>query len=94
MEIHEIDLRSMRVLPDNQTPSQPKESEEEREESMLRLNSPPFPKKLTHLVQHTPKENELLGELKNICVKIILLQAIKDVPIYKKLIKEKCFKHP
>jgi len=28
------------------------------------------------------------------CVKIPLLQAIKDVPIYKKLIKEKCFRHP
>jgi len=28
------------------------------------------------------------------CVKIPLLQAIKDVPIYNNLIKEKCFKHP
>jgi len=27
-------------------------------------------------------------------VKIPLLQAIKDVSIYKKLIKEKCFRHP
>jgi len=32
--------------------------------------------------------------LKNLCVKIHLLQAIKDVPIYNKLVKEKCFKHP
>jgi len=35
-----------------------------------------------------------LGELKNLCVKILLLQAIKDVPIYNKLIKEKYLKHP
>jgi len=35
-----------------------------------------------------------LDELKNLCVKIPLLQAIKDVPIYNKLIKEKFFKHP
>lgn len=28
------------------------------------------------------------------CVKIPLLQAIKDVPIYNNFIKEKCFKHP
>jgi len=27
-------------------------------------------------------------------VKIPLLQAIKDVPIYNKLVKEKCFRHP
>ena len=27
-------------------------------------------------------------------MKIPLLQAIKDVPIYNKLIKEKCFRHP
>ena len=27
-------------------------------------------------------------------MKIPLLQAIKDVPIYNKLVKEKCFKHP
>ena len=41
-----------------------------------------------------PEEDELLGELKQLCVKIPLLQAIKDVPIYNKLVKEKCFKHP
>eukprot|EP00253_Pinus_taeda_P005022 PITA_05022 len=35
-----------------------------------------------------------MGELKNLCVKIPLFQAIKDVPIYNKLIKEKCFKKP
>ena len=94
VEIHEINLRSWRVLPDNKPSSPPRESEEEREENMPRVNPPPLPKLLTHTVQHTPEENELLGELKNICVKIPLLQAIKYVPIYNKLIKEKCFKHP
>jgi len=29
-----------------------------------------------------------------LCVKIPLLQVIKDVPIYNKLIKEKCYRHP
>jgi len=60
---------------------------------MPRANPPPFYEILTHPVQPTPQENELMGELKNICVKIPLLQAIKDVPIYNKLIREKCFKH-
>jgi len=35
---------------------------------------------------------DLLGELKNICIKIPLLQAIQDIPIYAKTIKELCIK--
>ena len=37
---------------------------------------------------------DLLGELTNICVKIPLLQAIQDIPIYAKTIKELCIKKP
>eukprot|EP00253_Pinus_taeda_P030192 PITA_30192 len=44
-------------------------------------------------MQPNLEETKLLEELKQLCVKIPLLQAIKDVPIYNKLIKEKCFKH-
>ena len=36
----------------------------------------------------------ILNELKNIRVKIPLLQAIKDIPIYSKVINELCIKHP
>ena len=93
VDIQEINLRSGRILPDNQPPSPQREVEEEREESNLKIN-PPFPERLTQPLQPTPKETELLGELKNLRVKILLLQAIKDVPIYNNLIKEKCFKHP
>jgi hypothetical protein len=35
-----------------------------------------------------------MTELRNVCVKIPLLQAIKDVPIYSKTIKELCIKKP
>ena len=35
-----------------------------------------------------------MNELKNICIKIPLLQAIKDIPIYSKVIKELCIKCP
>jgi hypothetical protein len=35
-----------------------------------------------------------MNELKNVCVKIPLLQAIRDVPIYAKTIKELCIKKP
>ena len=93
MEIQEPNLRSGRVLPDNQPPSPLDELEEEKEESVPQANPPPFPERLIHPSQHPPQETELLGELKNLCVKIPLLQAIKDVPIYNKLIKEKLSKH-
>jgi len=46
-----------------------------------KVNPPPFPERLTQPLQPTPKEIELLEELKKICVKIPLLQTIKDVPI-------------
>lgn len=90
VEIQEINLRSGKFLPDIQPP--PREVEEDKEESEPKTN-PPFPERLSMTVQPTPEETELLGELKLLCVKIPLLQAIKDVPIYNRLIKEKCFRN-
>lgn len=92
MENKEINLRYGRVLPYNQPPSPPKEIDEDKEGSAPQANAPPYLERLVHPNHHTPEEVELLGELKNLCVKIPLLQASKDVPIYNKLIKEKCFK--
>jgi len=37
---------------------------------------------------------DVLYELKNVYIKIPLLQAIKDIPIYTKAIKELCLKKP
>ena len=88
VEIQEINLRPGRILPDNQPPSPHKEVEEKGEKINLKEN-PPFSKRLAQPHQPTPEETELLGELKQLCVKIPLLQAIKDVPIYNKMIKEK-----
>jgi len=39
-------------------------------------------------------EFDILNELKDICVKIPMLQAIKDISIYSKVIKELCIKKP
>ena len=50
LKIQEINLRSGRVIPDNQPPSPPRESEEEIKESMPRVNPPPFPEILIHPV--------------------------------------------
>jgi hypothetical protein len=35
-----------------------------------------------------------LGELKILCVKIPLIQAIKDIPIYNKVSKDLCIRKP
>jgi hypothetical protein len=37
---------------------------------------------------------DLFGELKNVCVKIPLFQAIKDIPIYVKVLRELCLRNP
>ena len=94
MEIQEINLRSRRLLSYNHPPSPPVEVEEEKEESNTQIQQPPFPERLIHPSQHTAKETELLGELKNLCVNISLIHAIKDVPIYNRLIKENFLKKP
>jgi len=41
-----------------------------------------------------PPDFNLLGELQNLYVKIPLLQALKDVPIYARTIRDICIKKP
>eukprot|EP00253_Pinus_taeda_P011097 PITA_11097 len=55
-------------------------------------SSPPFPKRLIIPRPIEYPDFDLLGELKNICIKIPLLQAIQDILIYAKTIKELCIK--
>ena len=55
---------------------------------------PPFLERLVIEKPVVHPEYDILNELKNICVKIPLLQAIKDIPIYSKGIKELCIKFP
>ena len=58
------------------------------QETIQEQRVPPFLEILVieKLVVHP--EYDILNELKNICVKIPLLQAIKDILIYSKVIKE------
>jgi hypothetical protein len=42
----------------------------------------------------TPSEFDLISKLKNLCIKIPFLQAIKEIPIYTKTIRELCIKKP
>jgi hypothetical protein len=49
--------------------------------------APPYAEILVIEIPTTRPEFDILNELKNICVKIPLLQAIKDIPIYSKVVK-------
>ena len=57
-------------------------------------SSPPFPKRLIIPRPIQYPDFEILGELQNLYIKIPLLQAIQDIPIYAKTIKELCIKKP
>jgi hypothetical protein len=58
------------------------------------MKVPPYLDQLVIKKPTTQPEFDILNELKNICVKIPLLQAIKDITIYIKVVKELCIKKP
>jgi hypothetical protein len=56
--------------------------------------SPSFPK-IFMIEKPTIYPNfDIVGELKNLYIKIPLLQALQDIPIYAKMIKELCGRKP
>jgi hypothetical protein len=56
--------------------------------------TPPFPKRLALTKTPEPPTFNLLGELQNLYVKIPLLQALRDVPIYARTMRDICVKNP
>jgi hypothetical protein len=56
--------------------------------------TPPFPERLLIEKPIVQSEFDIMNELKNVYVKIPLLQVIIDVPIYAKTIKELCTNKP
>lgn len=54
--------------------------------------NPPFPKCLAIQKHQTQAEIDLLGQLKDVSIKIPLIQAIKCIPIYTKIIRDLCLK--
>jgi hypothetical protein len=53
---------------------------------------PPFPERLALTKMPEPLAFNLLGELQNLYVKIPLLQALRDVPIYARTMRDICVK--
>lgn len=56
----------------------------------LIVTSTPFPERLTIPKPIVYSYFDLVGQLKNLCIKIPLLQAIQYIPIHAKPIKELC----
>ena len=50
--------------------------------------APPYPERLALERSVVPFENSIETKLKNLCVKIPLLQAIRDIPIYAKIVRK------
>jgi len=73
-------------------PAQPSSSEPKSQIQIF--HKPPFPERLTIEKPVVQPEFDILNELRNVCVKIPLLQAIKDVPIYTKAVRDLCIKKP
>jgi hypothetical protein len=69
------------IIPKDQEPKLP------QNEPPKITKAPPYPEKLVIEKPTTRLEFNILNELKNICVKIPLLQDIKDIPIYSKVFK-------
>ena len=59
----------------------------------LNKNSP-YPERLLIEKPMVRPQFDLENELKNVCINIPLLQAIRDVPIYSKMVRELCLKKP
>ena len=57
------------------------------------MSPPIFPERITLPKLITSLDFDILGELRNLCIKIPLLQAIQDIPIYARTIKELCGKN-
>ena len=58
------------------------------------IRQPPYPERLMLPRAGEQPQFNLLGELRNLYVKIPLLQALQDVPIYARTVRDLCTKKP
>eukprot|EP00253_Pinus_taeda_P002518 PITA_02518 len=78
----------------NTKPKQGEETDHHDDPEKFIVTSPLSPGRLTIPKPITYPNFDLVGELKNLCIKIPLLHAIQDIPIYAKTIKELCVRKP
>eukprot|EP00253_Pinus_taeda_P026627 PITA_26627 len=88
------DRREENIENEKEITNQKKSNNDISDKKMQQLN-PPFPDQLVHIKPPLSiPQFDVLDELKNVYIKIPLLQAIKDIPIYTKAIKDMCLKKP
>eukprot|EP00253_Pinus_taeda_P014007 PITA_14007 len=106
-ECNDLQLRSGRIIQtegnkkvqfEDQLPREQllQEEDENRKQTQNQAttSSPPFPEHLVIPRRIQQPNFDILGELQNLYIKIPFLQAIQDIPIYPKTIKELCIKRP
>jgi hypothetical protein len=101
-QCNDIHLRSGRVVeptiadvtsPDKEE-TQEHDAPEKVQSSSNNAETTPFPERLALTKTPEPPAFNLLGELQNLYVKIPLLQALRDVPIYARTMRDICVKKP
>eukprot|EP00253_Pinus_taeda_P016598 PITA_16598 len=109
MQCNDIHLRSGRIVEpiiDDVTDYEKEETRKEKSSNnnaepvesysnkTAQIAEPPFPKCLALTKTFEPPSFNLLGELQNLDVKIPLLQALRDVPIFARIVRDICIKKP
>lgn len=68
------------------------QNEKQKKPQKDESNEPPYPEILIVNKEEIPLEYDLENELRNVCIKIPLLQEIRDIHIYTKIVKDLCIK--
>jgi hypothetical protein len=106
MQCNDIHLRSGKIVEpiiDDVTPFDPNKEDIKKHDvpeevqsssnTVAETTKPPFPEHLSLTKTPEPPAFNLLGELKNLYVKIPLLQALRDVPIYERTMRDSCVRN-
>jgi hypothetical protein len=102
-QCNDIHLRSGRVVepaiadvtsPDKEETQEHDAPEKVQSSSNNAAETTPFPERLALTKAPEQPAFNLLGELQNLYVKIPLLQALRDVPIYARTMRDICIKKP
>ena len=85
---------SIPIIEDAENPTEiPAETQEETSidtQPTQLIREPPYPERLTLQKAVEKPQFNLLGELKNLYVEIPLLQALHDVPVYARTVRDMC----
>eukprot|EP00253_Pinus_taeda_P021442 PITA_21442 len=92
--LNEIQLRSGRAINPSHSPTIIEEDCEPSKGDVGGTEDPPYPERLVEPRMTSQVEFDFLRELQNLHVRIPLLQALQEVPIYAKKVRDLCIKKP